>query len=163
MLMASPFLRDGGFRGSWRFAPRSGYGGAGNDPGGEGAGFWFRGPNNYIRNNVAANGDVFGFGLAAGALGNIRIPLRKGADMTKQSETRPIDTTDAQVLEFANNEAYDVKAAELALHKDWQDAFGAKPAEFLKLARGSTIGSATEIRSDKRGEIRATKRLNENR
>ena len=59
--------------------------------------------------------------------------------------------------------AYDIKAAELALHKDWQDAFGAKPAEFLKLARGSTIGSATEIRSDKRGEIRATKRLNENR
>ena len=92
--------------GSGDFAPRSGYGGVGNDPGGEGAGFWFRGPNNYIRNNVAANGDVFGFGLAAGALGNIRIPMFKGADMTKQSDTKPIDTTDAQVLEFANNEAY---------------------------------------------------------
>ena len=31
-----------------------------------GAGFWFRGPNNYIRNNVAANADAFGFGVAAG-------------------------------------------------------------------------------------------------
>lgn len=92
--------------GSGEFAPRSGYGGAAPDPGGEGAGFWFRGPNNYIRNNVAANGDVFGFGLAPGALGNIRIPAFKGADMTDQAETRPIDTTDAQVLEFANNEAY---------------------------------------------------------
>ena len=59
--------------------------------------------------------------------------------------------------------AYDVKAAELALHKDWQDALGSKPSEFLKLAGGSTIGSATEIRSDKRGEIRAAKRLDENR
>ena len=32
------------------------------DPGGEGAGFWFRGPNNRITNNVAANGERLGFG-----------------------------------------------------------------------------------------------------
>ncbi|MGB7220479.1 MAG: G8 domain-containing protein [Vicinamibacterales bacterium] len=92
--------------GSGDFAPRSGYGGAAPDPGGEGAGFWFRGPNNYIRNNVAANGDVFGFGLAAGALGTIRIPKFKGADITKDAETVPVDTTNASVPEFANNEAY---------------------------------------------------------
>ena len=36
-------MRSGG---SGDFAPRSGYSGAGADPGGEGAGFWFRGPNN---------------------------------------------------------------------------------------------------------------------
>ena len=52
--------------GSGEFAPRSGYGGATNDPGGEGAGFWLRGPNNILRNNVAANVDVFGYGIAAG-------------------------------------------------------------------------------------------------
>jgi parallel beta-helix repeat protein len=55
-------MRSGG---SGDFAPRSGYSGAGADPGGDGAGLWFRGPNNYIRNNVAANADTFGFGLAA--------------------------------------------------------------------------------------------------
>jgi len=96
-------MRSGG---SGDFAPRSGYSGAGADPGGEGAGFWFRGPNNYIRNNVAANADTFGFGLAAGALGDVRIPSFKGADMSNDKETKPIDTTDAVVLEFTGNEAY---------------------------------------------------------
>jgi hypothetical protein len=92
--------------GSGDFAPRSGYGGTGADPGGEGAGFWFRGPNNYIRNNVAANADTFGYGLAAGSLGEVRVPKFKGADTSKQNETVALDTTNAPVLEFANNEAY---------------------------------------------------------
>src|SRR5215831_6711648 len=93
-------------QGSGDFAPRSGYSGAGPDPGGEGGGFWFRGPNNYIRNNVAANADVFGFQLAAGSLDSVRIPAAKGADMATDRETVPIDMTDARVLEFVNNEAY---------------------------------------------------------
>ncbi len=93
-------------RGSGDFAPRSGYGGATPDPGGEGAAFWFRGPNNYIRNNVAANADAVGFGLAAGALGTVRIPAFKGADPNVNSEAVTLDTTRAPVLEFANNEAY---------------------------------------------------------
>jgi hypothetical protein len=92
--------------GSGDFAPRSGYGGAAPDPGGEGAGFWFRGPNNYIRNNVAANADAFGFGLAAGALDTVRIPAFKGADTSHDAETVTLDTTNAPVLEFSNNEAY---------------------------------------------------------
>jgi hypothetical protein len=92
--------------GSGDFAPRSGYSGAGPDPGGEGGGFWFRGPNNYIKNNVAANVDVFGFQLAAGSLDTVRIPAFKGADMANDRETIPIDTTDSKVLEFTNNEAY---------------------------------------------------------
>jgi len=92
--------------GSGEFAPSSGYSGAGPDPGGEGSGFWFRGPNNYIRNNVAANADVFGFGLAAGLLGTVQIPAFKGADTSVKNETVELDTTAAPVLEFANNEAY---------------------------------------------------------
>lgn len=92
--------------GSGEFAPRSGYGGAAPDPGGEGAGFWFRGPNNYIRNNVAANADAVGFGLAAGSLGTVRVPAFKGADTSHDNETMALETTDAPVLEFANNEAY---------------------------------------------------------
>ena len=92
--------------GSGEFAPRSGYGGATNDPGGEGAGFWLRGPNNILRNNVAANVDVFGYGIAAGSLGIVNIPKFKGADTTKAGEFVEIDTTDAPVLEFTGNEAY---------------------------------------------------------
>lgn len=92
--------------GSGEFAPRSGYGGATNDPGGEGAGLWLRGPNNIVRNNVAANVDVFGYGIAAGALGTVRIPKFKGADPSRDGEFVEIDTTDAPLLEFSGNEAY---------------------------------------------------------
>jgi hypothetical protein len=92
--------------GSGEFAPRSGYGGPTPDPGGEGAGFWLRGPNNILRNNVAANVDVFGYGIAAGGLGVVRIPKFKGADTSKAEESIEIDTTDTPVLEFTGNEAY---------------------------------------------------------
>jgi G8 domain-containing protein len=100
--------------GSGDFAPRSGYGGPLPDPGGEGAGFWFRGPNNYIRNNVAANADAFGFGLAVGALGVVHIPAFKGADTSHDAETVTLDTTGAPVLEFSNNEAYGAMQAGVA-------------------------------------------------
>lgn len=92
--------------GSGDFAPRSGYGGATPDPGGEGAGFWLRGPNNVLRDNVAANVDVFGYALAAGALGTVRIPAFKGADTSQTGEVRMVDTTEMPVLEFTRNEAY---------------------------------------------------------
>ena len=92
--------------GSGEFAPRSGYGGATGDPGGEGAGFWLRGPNNTLRNNVAANVDVFGYGMAAGALEAVRVPTFRGADNSKNGEFTTIDAVDTPLLEFANNEAY---------------------------------------------------------
>jgi G8 domain len=104
-------MRSGG---SGDFAPRSGYGGPTPDPGGEGAGFWFRGPNNYIRNNVAANADAFGFGLAAGSLDVIHIPAFKGADTSQNAETVTLDTTSAPVLDFSNNEAYGAMQAGVA-------------------------------------------------
>lgn len=100
--------------GSGDFAPRSGYGGAAPDPGGEGAGFWFRGPNNYIRNNVAANSDAFGFALAAGSLDTVHIPAFKGADTSHNPETVTLDTTSAPVLDFSNNEAYGAMQAGVA-------------------------------------------------
>jgi hypothetical protein len=95
-------------RGSGRSAAPSGYSGATPDPGGEGGGFWFRGPNNFIRNNVSASGDAFGFGMAAGALGTVNIPKFKGADPSIKGESIPLDTTKAAILEFDNNEAYGV-------------------------------------------------------
>lgn len=95
-------------RGSGKFAAPSGYAGATPDPGGEGGGFWFRGPNNYIRNNVSASGDAFGFGIAAGPLGMIRIPKFKGGDPSVESESVALDTESAGILQFQNNEAYGV-------------------------------------------------------
>jgi hypothetical protein len=92
--------------GSGEFAPRSGYGGATADPGGEGAGFWLRGPNNILRDNVAANVDVFGFAIAAGSLGKVHVPSKKGADPSQAGEFVEVDTTDTPVLEFTGNEAY---------------------------------------------------------
>jgi hypothetical protein len=92
--------------GSGDFAPRSGYGGAANDPGGEGSGFWLRGPNNVVRNNVAANVEVFGFDVAAGALGTVRAPRAPGADTSEEGGSRALDTTVAPLAEFTGNEAY---------------------------------------------------------
>ena len=92
--------------GSGDSAPRSGYGGAANDPGGEGSGFWLRGPNNVLRNNVAANVEVFGFDVAAGALGTVRAPRTPGADTSEEGGYRALDTTVAALPEFSGNEAY---------------------------------------------------------
>ena len=92
----------------------TGYGQAG-DPGGEGAAFWFRGPNNYIRNNVAANGDEFGFGLAPPPRGIVRTPVFKGANTSRASESKDLDTRTAAVLEFSNNEAYGATPVGVAL------------------------------------------------
>ena len=86
--------------------PGSGYSGAGPDPGGEGAGFWFRGPNNYIRNNVAADTEAFGFGLSSGPLDLVRVPAFKGADAGVEVESLTLNETSEAVLEFRDNEAY---------------------------------------------------------
>ena len=82
-----------------------GYGGSTLELGVEGAGFWFRGPNNYIRNNVAATGAMSGFTLP-GALGSVRTPAFKGADTSRAAESVRVDMTNGSLLEFANNEAY---------------------------------------------------------
>ena len=139
--------------GSGDFAPRSGYGGPTPDPGGEGAGFWFRGPNNYIRNNVAANADAFGFGLAAGSLDVVPIPAFKGADTSRRAETVSLDTTNAAVPEFRGNEAYGAMQAGVAW--GWNGVIGdlrvwhasrhgltAAPADSLTLDRLTIRGDA---------------------
>src|SRR5262249_55822599 len=54
--------------------------------GNEGSAFWFRGPNNYVRNNIGANyvGNsieaAYGFKLFFEFLGNVYIPNFAGAD-----------------------------------------------------------------------------------
>src|SRR5678815_577065 len=51
----------------------------------EGVGFWFRGPNNFVRNNVAANyqnpttGASYGLAYRLRVLGGIAVPKVRGA------------------------------------------------------------------------------------
>jgi G8 domain len=141
-------------KGSGEFAPRSGYAGTAPDPGGEGNGFWFRGPDNYIRNNVAADADAVGFGLAAGGLGTVRVPAFKGADPNIDAQATQVDTTLAPVLEFTNNEAYAgmITGATwgwngtVANFRAWhtsRQAFTATPTDTLTLDHVTLLGDAS--------------------
>ena len=126
-------------QGSGDAAPRGGYGGGGPDPGAEGSAFWFSGPNNYIRNNVAANADVFGFSLA-GFPGSVRVPAVAGADTRRAAETRPLDAASAPVLEFSNNEAYG--ALQIGVDCNWNGVI----SDFTvwNAARHGVVGMPTE-------------------
>ena len=93
-----------------------GYGGSLPDLGVVGAGFWFRGPNNYVRNNVAANAGQAGFAFPE-MQGSVRTPAFKGADTSKADESVRVDLANAAVLEFAGNEAYGT--IQNGLESDW--------------------------------------------
>ena len=79
----------------------------------EGVGFWFRGPNNYVRNNVAANYQnptteaSYGFVFQFRKLGSIALPNFKGADtVTATGQSTTVDGNNLPLLQFENNEAY---------------------------------------------------------
>lgn len=142
--------------GSGEFAPRSGYGGATSDPGGEGAAFWFRGPNNIVRNNVGANVDVFGYGIAAGSIEEVRVPAFKGADNSVSGEYTVIDAVDTPLMEFTGNEAYGALLNGVALgwngtisnFRVWhasRDAVAAFPADRLTIDRLTVRGDAAVL------------------
>ncbi len=77
-----------------------------------GTAFWFRGPNNYVRNNVATNvwGNVteaaYGFKFFCRYLGNINVPNFKGADTLVPSQFTTRDGNNMPILEFSGNEVY---------------------------------------------------------
>jgi hypothetical protein len=77
--------------------------------GNEGMGFWFRGPNNYVRGNVAAHFDsdeteaAYGFKYFMRTLGTVMIPTAKGQDMSQYVAR---DGNNMPILEFKNNEVY---------------------------------------------------------
>jgi hypothetical protein len=78
----------------------------------EGVGFWFRGPNNFVRNNVAANYQnstteaAYGYAFQFRYLGNIAVPNFKGADTMVASQSTTRDGNNMPILQFENNEAY---------------------------------------------------------
>jgi hypothetical protein len=96
--------------------------------GNEGGGFWFRGPNNYIRNNVAANlmsngpDAAYGFKFAQFYLGKIDIPQFKGADTSVTGQYTTVDGHSLPVLEFSDNEVYGATGSGFAYW--WVGTFG---------------------------------------
>jgi hypothetical protein len=91
------------------FAVRSSGTGGRLGEGNEGMGFWFRGPNNYIRGNVAADFDsdqpeaAYGYKYYMRQLGDVRIPTAKGQDSSLYVS---VNGNALPILEFKNNEVY---------------------------------------------------------
>jgi hypothetical protein len=94
------------------FVMRSDGTGGRDGMGREGGGFWFRGPNNYVRRNVAANlmsdapNASYGFKYYMTWLGNIDVPNFKGADTMMTGEFTTLNGNNMPLLEFTDNEVY---------------------------------------------------------
>lgn len=77
-----------------------------DDIGFEGSGMWFRGPNNYIRNNVSANAAQNGFTWFQLYTNTQRVPRYQGADRSIAGQYVDVYMNGAAIREFKNNEAY---------------------------------------------------------
>ncbi len=97
-------------------------------PGNEGSAFWFRGPNNYVRNNIGANyvGNSieasYGFKYYFVYLGNVRVPNFPGADTSVDGQYTVKDGNGMPLLEFSGNETYGM---ENGVTFWWVNTFGA--------------------------------------
>jgi hypothetical protein len=91
--------------GSWGSGGRTG-------EGREGGGFWFRGVDNIVTNNVAANimsdgaDSAYGYKYFPYFLGNVRIPKAPGADTMDNAQVDVKDSNAMAVRQFDNNEVY---------------------------------------------------------
>jgi hypothetical protein len=90
--------------------------------------FWFRGVNNYVRNNVATDvnaggADVYsyGFNYFSAYLGTVSIPAFHGADLSVAGQTISQDMNAIPLLEFNGNEVYGATQNGLTLW--WIGAF----------------------------------------
>jgi PKD repeat protein len=87
-----------------------------------GSGFWLRGPNNYVLNNVATtiNGggwDVYsyGFNVYAASLGAVKVPAYQGADPSISGQSALVDMNATPLLQFTGNEAYGAMSSGLTV------------------------------------------------
>ncbi len=78
------------------------------DWGYEGSSFWFRGPNNYVRNNVGANANSFAVTYMMVDVSDVDVPDRQGADPGRSGKR--INMMATPMLEFSNNEVYASRA-----------------------------------------------------
>jgi hypothetical protein len=94
----------------------------------EGIGFWFRGTDNYVRDNVAASirstdggvDSAYGFKFYPYFLGNVTVPTGPGSLLTNQR-----DGNATPVREFARNEVYG--ATESGVTFWWVGTWGDQP------------------------------------
>jgi hypothetical protein len=91
--------------GSWGSGGRMG-------EGREGGGFWFRGVDNIVTNNVAANimsdgvDSAYGYKYFPYFVGNVRIPKAPGADTMDNNQVDVKDGNAMAIRQFDNNEVY---------------------------------------------------------
>lgn len=71
------------------------------DRGTAGTAFWFRGQNNVVRDNVAADARSSGFSINAYRLGEVEVPVAQGS-LTKET----VDMNALPILDFTGNESY---------------------------------------------------------
>jgi PKD repeat protein len=77
-----------------------------------GNGYWFRSPNNYVRDNVATvispqwGEDEYGFDIYVWEAGSARIPAFQGADPSQPGQSITIDLNTTPILQFSGNETY---------------------------------------------------------
>ena len=74
-----------------------------------GAGIWFHGPNNYIRNNVAANSYTAGIVVNTAGLSSVQIPAYQGEDHHVPGGGQMVEIRALPLLEFSGNEAYSTR------------------------------------------------------
>jgi hypothetical protein len=80
--------------------------GGGMGIGYEGVGYWFRGFNNYVTNNVAADCGSYGYTYFAQYLGSVNIPLAPGDDTSTAGQYQTMDGNAMPILQFSGNEAF---------------------------------------------------------
>jgi PKD repeat protein len=97
-----------------------------------GYGFWTRGPNNRLINNIATdiNGGgwdqySYGFGEDSSFLGTIKVPAYQGADPSRAGQFKTLNGNDLPLAEFNNNEAYGATGGGLTLW--WIGTFNDTP------------------------------------
>ncbi|MDA1012843.1 MAG: hypothetical protein O3A00_00145 [Planctomycetota bacterium] len=100
--------------------------------------FWFRGFNNSVRGNVAANmyttnvHSGYGFTFSGRFLGNRNIPAFQGADPQVAGEFLAVDMNGTAIQEFRDNEAY---ASESGMTIWWLNQFGGSSANSRAAAK----------------------------
>jgi hypothetical protein len=72
----------------------------------EGVGFWFRGFNNYVTNNVAADCGSYGFTYFAQYLGSVNIPLAPGDDTSTAGQYQTVNMNAMPILQFSGDECF---------------------------------------------------------
>jgi hypothetical protein len=111
---------------TWLMASRGGT----TNVGTEGVGFWFRGFNNSVRNNVASGATSYGYTYYAQYVGDngnggVRVPTFPGASTAVSGQYQTTHMNKAPILQFEDNEAYGAAPGGLTVW--WLGSFDLTP------------------------------------